>query len=154
MTHARIESRIDAVTVYHRGARVRRVAELAAGPVPESIEIPGLPLALEDRSVRVRVEGLGGAVPVAGDVRVALTVPPRDAALAPPEDEEMIEARFAEAAAADRVTTCEAELARLDHLAIARRPPGEDGKPPAPPPVDSRLALLELRRSREAALRS
>ena len=51
-----IATRICRVTVFGRGARVTRVGELATG-VGERIKITGLPLALNERSLAVRLEG-------------------------------------------------------------------------------------------------
>src|SRR5690606_19170397 len=53
-----LTSRIDSVTVYRQGALVCRSAVLlAAQPVPTQVRLLGLPLSLDDGSVRVRVEG-------------------------------------------------------------------------------------------------
>src|SRR5687768_3574549 len=115
MTPAALASRIESVTVYRRGARVVRVADLVPGALPPQVRIGGLPLGLADSSVRARVEpieeahgviprdlvsrsggdrsgGRNGAVPVAFDLRVALEVPEPDAALPPADDAELKEA--------------------------------------------------------------
>src|SRR4051794_8479556 len=63
-----VESRVEQVTVYASGARVRRVATIAA---PGVVRLVGLPLAVIDDSVSASVEG--GAVVIA--MRVALDAP-------------------------------------------------------------------------------
>ena len=83
-----LSSRIDSVTVYRQGALVCRTAiVLAAQPVPAQVKLVNLPLSLDDGSVRVRVEGEGGELPVASDVRFALDLAVVDDRLPPPDDE-------------------------------------------------------------------
>ncbi len=89
-----LSSRIDSVTVYRQGALVCRTALLlAAQPVPVQVKIMGLPLSLDDGSVRVRIEGDAGELPVATDIRVALDLAAADEGLPPPDDEELKAAR-------------------------------------------------------------
>ena len=70
----KLTSRIDKVKVYAAGATVIRIAELrlSAGEAPEQVEIAGLPLALDDSSVRVRVESERGTPAIATDLQVPL----------------------------------------------------------------------------------
>jgi hypothetical protein len=77
--YAQLTSRIDKVKVYAVGATVTRVADLQinAQEIPEHVEIAGLPLALDDSSVRVRVESDGDTAAIATDVRIGLAVSPR-----------------------------------------------------------------------------
>jgi len=53
-----LPSRIEAVTVFRRAAQVTRRADFVAGEhgFPAEVRIGGLPLMLEDGTVRVRVE--------------------------------------------------------------------------------------------------
>src|SRR5947208_15830981 len=51
-----VESQIEQVTVYARGARVRRIAMLA-GAVPARVRLAGLPIAVIDGTVRAEVDG-------------------------------------------------------------------------------------------------
>ncbi|HEU5058630.1 MAG TPA: DUF4139 domain-containing protein, partial [Kofleriaceae bacterium] len=155
MTPAALASRIESVTVYRRGARVVRVADVAPGALPAQVRIGGLPLGLSDSSVRARVEPVegNGAVPVAFDLRVALEVPAADASL-PPADDAELEAATLEQTRRERVVAqIEKELARLDSLAVVDRPKGEDGKRPPASPVAARRALVRFRVERERALR-
>lgn len=77
-------SRIDAVTVYRQSARVTRVARVELGAGPARVVLDGLPLEIDDDSVRVEGKGtakarvFGVAVDrvtiaetVAGDARAA-----------------------------------------------------------------------------------
>ncbi|HEY8377166.1 MAG TPA: DUF4140 domain-containing protein, partial [Nannocystis sp.] len=85
-----LTSRIDSVTVYRQGALVCRSAILlAAQPVPAQVKLLGLPLSLDDGSVRVRIEGDEGELPVATDLRIALDLAEPDPSLPPPDDAEL-----------------------------------------------------------------
>ena len=156
MTPAALASRIESVTVYRRGARVVRVAEVAPGALPPQVRIGGLPLGMSDSSVRARIEPVegNGAVPVAFDLRVALEVPEPDAALPPAEDAELEAARLEVTRRERQVEQIEKELARLERLAVVGRPKGEKGQRPPASPVAARRALVRFRAERERALQS
>jgi uncharacterized protein DUF4139/uncharacterized protein DUF4140 len=160
-----IASEIDAVTVYREGALVRRVARVApAGPIADAaadragrrhLRLTGLPLSLDDSSVRVRVSGQNGAAPpIATDLRVVLEVPDDDAALAPADDAALEEARLARARLLAERDQVRRELGRVEALGFAPRPGGPKGEPPPPSPQEARLALLGFRAARERALRA
>jgi len=142
-----IPSRIEAVTVYRTGALVRRIAALepAGADASPTIRLAGLPLTLDDSSVRVRIEGNASAeLPTALDFRVALDVGEPDPAQPPAVDEDLrAAAREAErlSAAIDRVVR---EMGHLGGLELLPRPAPEEGKPPAPSPTAGRLALLRF----------
>ena len=74
---ASVESRVEQVTVYATGARVRRVARVSGSET--RVRLVGLPLALVDDSVRVEVVGPA----MATSARVVV-----DAPEAPPIDHE------------------------------------------------------------------
>ena len=66
-----LSSRVRAVTIYRRGAMVTRAAELVrdGDDFPTRIQLVGLPLTLDDSSMRVELETEAeeaGAAPVAG----------------------------------------------------------------------------------------
>src|SRR6266540_2116436 len=121
MTPQGVASRIDAVTVYRRGARVTRVAEIAADGVgfPRSVRLGGLPLGLEDASVRARVEpaeggaGVDGVLPAAVDLRVVLDVPDLDPTLRPADDAQLDGARLEERKLQRDIAHVESQLAQL-----------------------------------------
>jgi hypothetical protein len=157
VTPAALSSRIESVTVYRRGARVTRVAELAPaeGGYPAVVRLGGLPLGLDDGTVRARVEAAGGegaAAPVAFDLRVALDVPGPDAELRPADDVELEGAR-AEVVRLDRqLAQIRVERARLDRLQLVQRPAGAEGEPPPLTPAAARRSLVRFRAERGRAL--
>jgi hypothetical protein len=147
MTVPALDSHITAVTVLDSFALVTREAELSTDgeQAQEMVRLTGLPLALDDTSVRVRVEPLGdGAAPIASDLRVGLEVPDTDPSLVPPKDEELEEARRAVSRIKDQLTQVDGLTTRLHRLKAPSRPRGAPGEPPPPAPADARLALLEL----------
>ena len=154
MTPTALASRIESVTVYRRGARVVRVADVTPGALPPQVRIGGLPLGLRDSTVRARVEPIegNGAVPVAFDLRVALEVPQPDEALPPADDAELEAARLEVTRRERLVGQIERELARLEQLAVVGRPKGEKGQRPPASPVGARRALVTFRVEREREL--
>jgi Domain of unknown function (DUF4139)/N-terminal domain of unknown function (DUF4140) len=142
-----VESRLERVTVYASGARVRRVTELAA-PIPTRVRIAGLPITVIDDTVRVEVSGPA----VATSVRAGVDAPDEGEAAA----EESPELR----AARRRVQLAEAEVARLSAALdqLSRAPiaaPDESEEPPAPwgEVVAARRGVVALRTERGLALR-
>lgn len=146
MTIPVLSSRIDSVTVHRRGAVVCRVAVvLAAQPVPPQVKLGNLPLSLEDASVRVRVEGEGGDLPVASDVRVVLDLAHPDSDLPPPDDAALKAARRRLAGLQQQLTQLGRQRQRLEQLTLYERPANKRGDPPRPSPVAARMAALEFR---------
>ena len=152
MAQAQLTSKIDAVKIYAAGATVTRIAELHLTPnsLPEQVEIPGLPLALDDSSVRVRVESVETLHvtslqhPIASDIRIGLAVPP------PPEIPDLLPDEELRAAVAevkrleDIIALIDREIAVLSQLEVPDRPEGESGKAPPPSPMGARLALANF----------
>lgn len=142
-----LESQITEVTLYARGARVRRTAAIAQ---PASrLRLIGLPAAVIDDTVRIEAEG--DAVVTA--LHVGLDAPASGAAA----DEESAELR----AARRRVALGEAAVERLDAAlaAAAAAPIAVSAAGDEPPPawsaiVDARRTLVALRAERELALRN
>jgi hypothetical protein len=158
MDAAPIDSRITAVTVYSRGALVTRVAEVErlGGRFPAAVRLTGLPLVIDDTSVRARVEAPDGAahaaddlaLPVARDLRVVLETPQVEASETNGLEEELIEAQRGEDRLRALLDHLEHDLARLDKIRLPKRPPGKEGSPPPLSPVDARVALLGFRSDR------
>ena len=144
--YAQLTSRIEIVKIYSAGATVTRIAEflLTAGELPEHVEIAGLPLALDDSSVRVRVEVDQGTAPLACDVRIGLAVPPPQETPNPPTDEEIRAAAAKVQQIEDLITLIDNEISVLRHLHVPDRPDGEPGKAPPPSPMSARLALANF----------
>ncbi len=142
-----LSSRIEAVTVYRQGALVRRVARLSpeGDRLPERVRLCGLPLSLDERSLRVQVRSEGGEAPVAVDLKVGLEVGQPDPDLRPADDETLRAAATEERRRSDALELLRAELHRVLALLVAPRPSPEKGKAPRPSPVEGRLALLVLR---------
>ncbi len=138
-------SQIDAVTVYHQGATVRRTIELKPqdGTLEPEVKIPGLPLALIDASVKVRVLKIEpeSAELSAREVRVGLYVAPKDTLPEPPEAKEERETNRAIETHQSQIDQLESEISLLGAMHVPERPEGEEGKPPPPSPLSARLAL-------------
>jgi hypothetical protein len=139
-----VESRIESVVVFARGARVRRIANLAK---PSSmVRLIGLPLSVIDDTIVTEVEGpaVVQAVRVAEDVMAAVVA------------EETAELR----AARRRVALAESEAERIgqaiDRTSAAPlvvEDPSEDGPAPWAAVVAARRQLIAIRAEREVALR-
>jgi hypothetical protein len=144
-------SEIDHVTVYSRGARVRRISSIGIGVEAGEVRIWGLPLGLVDDTVRAEVIG-GGAVT---GVRVELDAATAAARADDAHDREVRAARARLAAVETELARLSTALAGVAALAPAARKPRPDGAevPAWSRALDARLAVLELRIGREAALR-
>jgi len=144
-----VESRIAEVTLYARGARVRRVTTIQLGSDAPRVRIVGLPAAVIDDTVRIEAEG--GVVVTS--VHVGLDAPASEVAAG----EDTPEVR----AGRQRVALAEAEVERLDAALavqaaapVALPPPKSDDPSPAwSAMVDARRALIAMRTERELALR-
>ncbi len=150
MTVPILISRISAVTVFTSGALVTRAADLASlSARPERVRMTGLPLCLDDASLRVRIEG-GAAI--AGDLAIALEPADADVSLPPPEDAALLSALRSEARARVGLELCENRLSQLENLVIPERPRAVRGSPPPSSPTGARLALLAFRRAESERL--
>jgi len=139
-----LPSRIDAVTVYRHGAQITRVITIAdAATCGDVIRVGGLPLSLEERSVRVQLSGSGL---VAADVRLGLDVDVEDPELAPAESEALRRARRELTALVDKRRHLDAQRRRLLETIEVRRPEGKEGERPPPSPYRGRRAVAEFQR--------
>lgn len=144
--YPQLTSKIDKVKVYAAGATITRVADiqLDTTEVSEHVEIAGLPLALDDSSVRVRVEADAGTAALATDVRIGLAVPPPQDIIQPPADQEVREAKAEVKRLEDAIALVNNEISILHQLKVPQRPDGEEGKAPPPSPIGARLALANF----------
>lgn len=143
---AATDTRLESVTIYARGARVRRTVSLAAAT--SRIRITGLPLAVIEDTVRISVEGAA----IATNLRVAIDTPPQ--ADAPEESSAVREAKRLVAVASVELARIEAGVERLRSSSILGEDPSDD--PPASwaAIVAARRAVLALRTERELSLRT
>ena len=155
-----LDSTIDRVVMYRRGATVRRRARVALveGRLPATVSLGGLPLALEDGSVRISLVGDPAGVEIAS-IEVGLTVRPAADA---PEAPDAVEIRRLEREILRRELRSRqlvAELEALVAVPVAEpRPPSFEDRAPPPSPTGGRVALEELLdagvRERRAAIRA
>jgi hypothetical protein len=138
MASARIASRLTAATVYRSGAVVVRLADLPASSLAQVV-VGGLPLCLDDASLRVRIEG---AAAVVIDAQVAID-PPAEAQAPAPDEAEVRAARRAEAEVRARVEALAAQAALLAGVQLRPRPEPQRGLLPAPIPLAARAALFD-----------
>lgn len=140
-----VASTLTAVSVYRRGATVvrRAVVDVAAGAAIDDVEIDGLPLALLDPTVRVRVVEVSPAntTVVAASVRVGLSVRDRGQKPDIPEEKELERLRRAIAEKQELAQLLDAEVELLESIPVPDRPSPEEGRAPPPAPLASRLAL-------------
>ncbi|MBP6835913.1 MAG: DUF4139 domain-containing protein [Kofleriaceae bacterium] len=146
-------ARLEQVTVYARGARVRRSVPIAAGATEagaRAIRVGGLPLGVIDDAVRAEVRGTG----LVAGVRVVLD--PAIASQTGPIGDDLHAARARLAAADAELAAIDAALTALAALTPSPRrgPHGGDAPAPWAEVFDARLALHELRLAREGALRT
>ncbi len=148
MEVAEVHARLEHVTVYSSGARVRRVTTIPA-PLPSRVRIVGLPLAVIDDTVRAFVGGPAVAVAV----RVGVDAPSAAAASA----EESDEVRGAKRRAALADTELERLARALDVVAAAaviEQDPSDEAPADWAAVVSARRAIVALRAERELALRA
>ena len=145
-----LASRVRAVTVFRRGALVTREARLSGAP-PERVRITGLPLTLDDNSLRVELHG-EGALAIASDVRVTIAVPDADPTLPPPDDAELEAAELDHAQLQRELGDLQRALASLTKLEPGPRGEAKPGREPIASPLAARLELLGFRRERADAL--
>src|SRR5262245_1071612 len=119
------ESRIAEITLYARGARVRRTATIALD-APRA-RIAGLPAALIDDTLRIAAEGA-----VITAVHVGLDAPPPDAA-AGEESSALRDARRCAALAAAEVERLDGALAALAAAPVALTTPAAPAPAETPP---------------------
>jgi hypothetical protein len=153
MSIAQLASKIDKVKVYAEGSTVKRLASLSAiawqneNDENVEVEIVGLPLALDDGSVRVRVDNgteTDSNIMVT-DVRVGLHVPPP--VEVPISDlEASIQSAKAEVDRLnDLMNVIALEMSALNVLHVPDRPIGEQGKAPPTSPTGARIALANFK---------
>lgn len=125
-----LESSIREVQVFREGAVVTRVAALTPGQ-GGLLALVGLPLCIDDDSVRVAVLAGDAPAPRPADVRAEPVVPPLGALLEPPSQAEVkaVERRIADLRR--RAEVLDAELGHVERISLGL--PSWEGKEPARP---------------------
>jgi hypothetical protein len=142
-----VEARLEHVTLYANGARVRRVTKIE-GSVPQRLRIAGLPLSVIDDTVRIEVDGPA----MATNVRAGVDVPATDATAA--EDLPEVAAGKRKVALADaEVERLRGALERNGGAPIIEDDPSEEAPAAWAQIVAARRAVVALRAERELALR-
>lgn len=139
-------SKISQVTVFRQGALVTRCAELEEpqGGWPQQLALGGLPLALLDQSVQIRLEfPAGGDGLLATDLRVELEwqAAPKVQSGLPnlkPLQEQLARTNLA-------VEQLSQDISRLEALSPGPRPTPQPGQPPLLLQVENRRAVVALR---------
>ncbi len=146
MVTQKLPSRIDKVKIYASGATITRIAQLnlTTAELPTQVEIGELPLALDDNSVRVRVESEQGNAPIASDIRIGLAVPPVGETPNYSPDEELRRAEIEVAKIEDIIDLIDHEIDVLNQLEVPARPDSDIGVAPPPSPLGARLALANF----------
>ncbi|MEQ8540614.1 MAG: mucoidy inhibitor MuiA family protein [Coleofasciculus sp. D1-CHI-01] len=140
-----LASKIDKVKVYAAGATVSRIADLHLenGETPEQVEISGLPLALDDSSVRVQVEGNANPV-IPTDIRISLAVPSHPELPNSPAEEQLHQAKAEVRRIQEMIALIDNEISVLKQLHVPNQPKAEPGKAPPPSPLAARLAIANF----------
>lgn len=147
MTAVSVEARVERVTVYASGARVRRVTTIPA-PLPGRVRIVGLPLAVIDDTVRVEV----GGPAIATGVRVGVDAPDADSAAAE-DGPEVLAARRRSAHAEAEVERVTAALQTVGEASAVHADPSDEAPAAFDAVLAARRALVAVKAERELALR-
>jgi len=137
---------VESVTVFRRGAAVRRAFELPSGV--SRVALGPLPRALDDASVRVQANGVS-----VRELRVELAVFTPDAALGSPDSEALDAARLELARAEAKVATLQGSLQAIAAITMPTRSRAERGEP-GEIPSEARLRLATFRSERARATRT
>lgn len=139
-----LDSRVREVVVFRSGAVVTRLAEVKAnGAWPEEISLVGLPLAIDDESVRVSVVGPPDAkLPRPADVRVDLVVPDVGEPLLPPNEIEIRAASDELSRLTEVLHRIDREAGRLDVIGLSL-PEAFENRPPKPAPAAAWSGVID-----------
>ena len=135
------DSVIDEVTVYRENALITRKTELTADS-EEAVKIIGLPLSLDDSSIRIRIDSASAELK-ASDFSVIMEAPEPDSDLPAPSDEELENLRHENNRYDIRLRLVESSMERLRSLPFSNRPVPSDTQIPSPSPIASRTSMME-----------
>lgn len=138
-----LASSVSAVVVFQRGAVVTRLAH--ARPEGGEIALDGLPLCLDDQSVRIE---LGAAAVTAGwsvtDVQVEVDAPVQEEVSKPKEDAAVAEAEDARDRAQGRLEETLSSIQALRSVELGPRLSEAEDRRPAHDPTQGRLDWMAL----------
>jgi len=136
--------------VYSSGAVVTRVAEFspADGAWPERVRLAGLPLALDDSSIRIRMEG-GSASAVSFQTSLEI---PSDAPSPEAIEDTVRAARQEVLQLEDRLHDADRRAGLFAGLTPPARPDAAEGEAPPPSPHAGRVALFEFQQQNLKAI--
>jgi len=141
-----VKTEIDTVTIYRMNALLSRKAVLQAaesGGYPGEIRITGLPLTLDDSSIRIRVESKNSSL-TPRDFRVVLEVPEADPELESADGEKLKNAKYEKERLDFQVDLISRALERINTIPFHNREIPEEAKESPCSPVDARISLLEF----------
>ncbi|MEM6291281.1 MAG: mucoidy inhibitor MuiA family protein [Myxococcota bacterium] len=147
-----VDSDVTAVHLYARGAQVSRTATLVAQA--ETVAFEGLPLCLEDDSVRVSVHGDASVGWSVQDVGVEVETPAPDAALAPADDEQLQMCTQARDRLARRLALLDASIEGLRGVELRPRMSAHKDERPQTIPTAARVRWLSVQARHLDALRT
>ncbi len=155
-----VESDVTAVHLYVRGAQVSRTANVAAQAGTVAFE--GLPLCLEDDSVRVSVHAEASEGWSVRDVGVEVDTPEADPGLAPADDEQLQTCTEARDRLARRLALLDASIEGLRGVELRPRMSAHKDERPQTIPTAARVQWLSvqgrhldaMRRQRSALMKS
>ena len=137
------DSPITRATVYAQGARVTRRVRVtrAQGQWPQELELPGLPLSLEDDSVRLSCAHPGVSITQG---RVGIHAARQNDPIQTVEDAEFKALQRALDAAQSEADNLDAEIEYYEKFSVPARPQTPADRPPPASPIAARLALAQL----------
>jgi hypothetical protein len=143
MQIASIPSQIQAVTVFRKGALVRRTAVITGQSTNGSshVKLSNLPLGLDDSSVRVKCLAHDHQPPIAEQVRVVLEVVATGTVEEPPQEQELKAAQLREEKLGAKLQIYRTSKEQLMALHVQARP---KSKKKHGSPTQARLALLRF----------
>lgn len=136
-----LKSSIDRVKLYHQGATVYRVAQLELeADSTTTLELPGLPIALSDGSVKLRATDHSAQV-LCTDLRVGLHVKPQAEPLESPDEQELKSLRRQLVQRQHQRDALLHEQHIFESIKLPVRPRPLAGTPPVASPMKARVAL-------------
>ena len=136
-----IKSEIEEITVYRRNALVLRKIELPAH-VPDSVKIIGLPLCLDDSSIRIKIVSPKNSISTL-DFRVVLESPEPDKELPPPDNKKLFELRQMKNKIDTQILWAKKILSRINSISYPGKGIPEDTLIPSVTPINSRKMLMD-----------